>query len=122
MLQDIINLVREHAGEAITNNPAVPNEHNEAITAEAGNSIVDGLKSLIAGGQAQHVLSLFSHPDQDLSTHPAVQTISEGFVQNLVGKFGIDPAAAGGIASNLIPTVLQHLTQKANDTSDNHFH
>ncbi len=37
MLEQLIKLVKEHAGEAIINNPAVPNEHHEeAIKATAG--------------------------------------------------------------------------------------
>jgi hypothetical protein len=121
MLESIINLVREHAGAAIVDNPAIPNEHNEAVTAEAGNSILEGLKNMISQGKAQDVLSLLSHPSGDFQSHPAVQNISTGFIQNLVSKFGIDPAAASGVASNLIPTVLQHLVSKTNDTTDSSF-
>ena len=80
-----------------------------------------GLQQMIAGGQANDVLSLFSHPSEDLSAHPAVQAISSGFVQNLVSKFNINPSAASGIASSLIPTVLQQLVRKTNDTADNSF-
>jgi len=121
MLDDIINLVKQHAGDAIINNPAIPNEHNEAVTAEAGSSIVDGLKGLISQGRSQEVLDLFSHPGTDFQSNPAVQNISGGFIQNLVGKFGLDPAVAGGVAGNLIPQVLQNLVHKTNDTTDNSF-
>jgi hypothetical protein len=121
MLESIINLVREHAGDAVINNPAIPNGHNEAVTAEAGNSILEGLKNMISQGQAQDVLSLLSHPSGDFQSHPAVQNISAGFIQNLVSKFGIDPSAASGVASNLIPTVLQNLVNKTNDTTDSSF-
>ena len=121
MLEDIISLVKQHAGDAINNNPAIPDEHNDAVAAEAGNSILDGLKNMIARGQAQDVLSLFSHPETDLQNHPAVQNISNGFIQNLVGKFGLDPSVASSVASNLIPNVMQSLTQKANNTADSHF-
>ncbi len=121
MLENIIDLVREHAGAAIVDNPAIPNEHNEAVTAEAGNSIMDGLKNMISQGQSGDLLNLFSHPSGDFQSNPAVQNISAGFIQNLIGKFGIDPAAASGVASNLIPSVLQQLVHKTNDTADNSF-
>jgi hypothetical protein len=121
MLEDIINLVKQHAGSAIVENPAIPNEQNDAVTAEAGSSIVDGLKGLIASGNAQDVLSLFSHPASDMQSNPAVQQISGGFIQNLVGKFGIDPQAASGVAGSLIPQVLQSLVHKTNDTADSSF-
>ena len=121
MLEDIIGLVKQHAGDAIVNNPAVPNEQNDAVTAEAGSSILDGLKGLISQGKAQDVLSLFSHPQEDMQSNPAVQQISGGFVQNLIGKFGLDASAANGVAGNLIPQVLQSLVHKTNDTADSGF-
>jgi hypothetical protein len=121
MLDDIINLVKQHAGEAIINNPAIPNENNEAVTAEAGSSIMDGLKGLISEGRSQDVLNLFSHTGTDLQSNPAVQNISGGFIQNLIGKFGLDPAAAQGVAGNLIPQVMQSLVHKTNDTADSSF-
>lgn len=121
MLDQIIDLVKEHAGELISSNPAIPAEHHEAVTAEAGNSIVEGLKGMMEQGQGQQVLDMFSHPSGDFQSNPAVQNISGQFIQNLVSKFGIDPGAASGIASNLIPTVLQHLVHKTNDTTDNNF-
>jgi hypothetical protein len=121
MLEDIINLVKQHAGAAIVDNPAIPNEQNEAVTAEAGSSILDGLKGLISEGKAQEVLGLFSHPSSDMASNPAVQQISGGFVQNLVSKFGLDASAANGVAGNLIPQVLQSLVHKTNDTADSSF-
>lgn len=121
MLESIINLVKEYAGDAIVNNPAIPNEHNDAVTAQAGSSILEGLKNMISGGQAQDVLSLLSHPSGDFQSNPAVQNISTGFIQKLVSQFGIDPTAANGVASNLIPTVLQQLVSKTNDTTDSSF-
>jgi hypothetical protein len=42
-------------------------------------------------------------------------------VQNLMHKFGIDANAAGGIAQNLIPTVLSNLVSKTNDPNDSSF-
>lgn len=121
MLENLINLVREHAGEAIINNPAVPNEQNEAVITAASHSIEGGLQNMISQGKLQDLLSLFHNGVGNTSNNPAVQNISESFVQNLVSKFGLDKAAAGGIASNLIPNVLQHLVSKTNDPADKSF-
>ncbi len=35
-----MDLIRQHAGSAVINNPAIPNEQNEAVISEAGNSII----------------------------------------------------------------------------------
>ncbi len=44
MLDQLILLVKEHAGEAIINNPAIPNEKNEAAISETAGGIFDVLK------------------------------------------------------------------------------
>jgi hypothetical protein len=38
-----------------------------------------------------------------------------------MSKFGLDQNAANGVASNLIPNVLQSLVQKTNNPNDNSF-
>ena len=44
-----------------------------------------------------------------------------GRTNSKIDRFGIDPAAASGVASNLIPTVLQHVVSKTYDTTDSSF-
>lgn len=39
MLDNLISLVREQAGDAIINNPTVPNERNEEVIAEQANPL-----------------------------------------------------------------------------------
>jgi len=36
-----MDLIRQHAGEDVINNPTVPNEQNDAVVAEAGHSIIE---------------------------------------------------------------------------------
>ena len=45
MLENLINLVRENAGDAIINNPAIPNERNEEAVQDTSNSIVSSLQN-----------------------------------------------------------------------------
>src|ERR1700712_2203168 len=101
MLENLIDLVRQHAGNAIVNNPAIPNSQNDAAIAETGNSIVSTLKNMIGSGQGQDVLNLFQGKGGDVNSNPAVQNISGNLVQSLMSKFGLDQNAAGGIAGNL---------------------
>ena len=121
MLENLLNLIRQNAGSAIINNPAIPNEHNDAAISEAGSSIVDGLKKMISGGNTQDVVNLFNHQGGDIASTPAAQQLSGGFIQNLMDKFGMDHGAASGVAANLIPQVLQNLVHKTNDPNDNSF-
>jgi len=121
MLENLIDLIKQHAGDTIINNPAIPNSQNEAAVSEAGNSIVNGLKDMISQGKIQDVLSLLQGQGGNVASNPAVQNISGGFVQTLMNKFGLGQGEANGIASNLIPTVIQSLVHKTNDPNDNSF-
>ena len=46
---------------------------------------------------------------------------SLGLAQVCRNKFGLEQGAASGIASSLIPTVLQSLVHKTNDPNDSSF-
>ncbi|HSZ87716.1 MAG TPA: DUF937 domain-containing protein [Puia sp.] len=120
MLENLINLIEQHADNAVVNNPAIPNEQNNAVISEAGNSIEGTLKNMISQGNLQDVQNLF-HNSGNVSSNPATQNITGNFVQSLMDKFGLDQNAANGVASNLIPNVLQSLVSKTNDPNDSSF-
>lgn len=116
-----MDLVRQNAGDAVINNPAVPNEHNDAVVAEAGHSIIGGLKNMISQGNVQDVIGLFQQRGGDITATPAAQQLQGGFIQNLMDKFGLDKGAAGGVANNLLPQVLEKFVHKTNDPNDSSF-
>jgi hypothetical protein len=121
MLENLQNLVREYAGDAIINNPAIPNERNEEAVADVSSSIVSGLKTAVANGNTDEVQSLFKNGAAAAATSRVAQNIQAGFAQNLMQKFGLDPGKAGGIAGSLIPMVLQKFVHKTNDPNDKSF-
>lgn len=122
MLENLINLVRENAGSAVINNPAIPNEQNEAVVNEAGHSILDSLQQMVSQGKLQDVLHMFQGGGSaTAASSPAVQNISGNFIQSLISKFGINPSTASDVAGNLVPNVLQNLVHKTNDPNDSSF-
>lgn len=121
MLDNLISLVREQAGDAIINNPTVPNERNEEVIAETGQSIAGGLQHVIASGGLKDVLKLFGGQEAPSGNNPVVQDLSGNVIQQLMNKFGFDQQAASGIAGNLVPDVLKKLVSKTNDPADNSF-
>lgn len=121
MLENLLELVKQHAGNAIENNPSVPNEKNGAAVAVAGESITSGLQQMISQGGLKQVLSLFSGSQQVTDSNPAVQQISGNVIGGLMEKLGLNQQQAGSVASGLVPGVLQSLVQKVNDPSDNNF-
>ncbi len=120
MFDNLLDLVKQHAGDAIINNPAIPDERNDEAVNEASSSIFDGLKNAIGNGNMADIMNMFNNNTSPAET-PVAQNIQSGFMQNLMDKFGIDQSQAGGIASTLIPTVLQNLVSKTNDPNDNSF-
>lgn len=121
MLENLFNLVKEQAGTAIIDNPAIPNEHNEAAVSTAGNSIASGLQQLMSSGGMKDVLKLFGGQGGDLQSNPVTQALSGNVIQDLMSKFNLDQQSATAAAGNLVPGVLQQLVSKTNDPSDNSF-
>ena len=48
MLDNLFDLVKGLAGDAVINNPDVPNEHNNEVVAEATNTVASGLQNMVA--------------------------------------------------------------------------
>ena len=119
MLENLINLVRESAGDAIINNPAIPNDRNEEAVQDTSHSIVNSLKNALSGGNVNDVMKIFSGRTDP--SNPVVQDATNNLTQNLSGKYGIDRGQASGIAGGLIPIILSQLAGKTSDPSNNGF-
>lgn len=122
MLDNLLDLVKQHAGSSILNNPEVPNDKNEAAIAAAGQGITGGLQQLLSqGGGIKDVMSLFSGNHDISSSNPAVQQVSGNVVQNLMDKIGLNQQQASSVAGGLVPDVLKNLVNKTNDPNDSSF-
>ncbi|MBW7892534.1 MAG: hypothetical protein H3C48_16220 [Chitinophagaceae bacterium] len=117
MLENLLDLVKQYAGDSIINNPAIPNDKNEAAIGEAANAISGGLQNMLNQGGFKDILKMFggqSGIDENNITH----SISGGLIESLTGKLGVEQQAASGIAGSLIPAVLKGLVQRTNDPND----
>jgi Bacterial protein of unknown function (DUF937) len=120
MFENLLNLVKEHAGDAIVKNNAIPNEHNDTAIQTTATSIMDSLKGQVSGGNIADLAGLFKGNTGGASIG-MMNNISGDVVKNLMSKLGIDNAAASGIASSLIPSVMNSLVKKTNDPNDSSF-
>lgn len=120
MLDQLINLVKERAGDAIIRNPVIPNEKNDNVINEASNSISGSLKKMISGGQIEDVLKMFSGK-QDTASSSVTNKISGNVINDLQEKFGLGQDAAKNIANKLVPGVMNDLVKKTNDPEDKSF-
>lgn len=121
MLDQLLNLVKENAGDAVVNNPAVPNENNEGVMQEAVSSITGGLQKELANGGFQNVLKTLGGSGGSVENNPIVNNISGNFIDNITKKFGINSGTAKTIAASLIPLVMSKLIHKTNDQNDSSF-
>lgn len=128
MLDQLLKTLVSQGQEQVIQNPAIPNEYNQQVLGEAGNSIVSGLQGMLANGGLSQIMSLLSGSGSSqqnqgsglagLLSNPMVQNIVQSFTGKLTQQYNINPAAAAQVGNSLIPQVLQNLTQRVNDPAD----
>lgn len=121
MLKKLLELVKENAGDAIINNPAVPNEKNDAVIQSATNSLFKALKGTANKQGIDSIRGLFQQGAEKATSSPEVNNISANVAGELMKKFGLDKGAATSIVASLIPVVLSKLISKTNDPKDDSF-
>lgn len=126
MLEELFNLVKQSSGEAVVNNPDVPNEHNNEVVAEATNTVASGLRNMVAGGGLQNIISMFTGQGQQadsksLLSNPIVNMMVGHFAGKLMSKYNIGGPQANNVANSLIPNVLSNLISKSNSPENNGF-
>ena len=119
MLENLEQLVRDNAGDAIFNNKAVPNEQNELAVQAASNSIFDTLKQQLASGNVLQIADIFNN-GKVAEGSPVVQQATSSLADKL-SAFGINAETAKTIGASLIPVILGKLANKTNDPSDSSF-
>ncbi len=119
MLDKLLDLIRGNAGDAVINNPAIPNEKNEEAVQSAGSSIMATLQNALAGGKIKDVLGYFTGK-QDQSSD-LVKEATTNYAQDLQTKMGLGAAEAGDIANKVVPGTMTQLANKTADPADNGF-
>ncbi len=117
MLDEIMNLLKQHGGDAIVKNNDIPNEKNEAVIQESSTSIFSSLQGLVSGGQLNDLVKMFGGNSNAAST--VNQQVSGNLVQNLMDKFGLNHQQASGVADKVVPNVMNDMVAKANNPADN---
>jgi hypothetical protein len=118
MFDMLMNLVRQHAGPAVINNPAVPNNQNDSVMETVTGSIMSSLGQHAQSGGLGGLLSSLTGKGGSVDNHPVTQDVQQNVQQDLMGKLGISPQVAMSIAGALVPVVLNKLMHKTNDPND----
>lgn len=120
MFENLLELVKSNAGEAIINNAAVPNEKNEAVISHTSSSIMESLKGQLGAGNLSDVLNTLGGK-AGLTNNPVVSQIISSVSGSLMSKFGLSADAAQSVTSGLVPKVMNQLVTKTNDPNDSSF-
>lgn len=124
MLDNLTDLVKSLAGQAVVNNPDIPNDQNNAVVAEATHTVASGLQNMAAGGGLQNIISMFTGGKTDsgsLLNNPLVNMMIGHFSSKLMNKFNLNSSQAGNVSGNLIPDVMSNLINKTNDPNNSQF-
>lgn len=125
MLEQLMGLIKEHSQDAIVNNPAIPNEHNEAAQQSILGAIMGGMQNQAqsnSGGGIADLMGLLSGQGGqggNLMNNPIVGGIAQNAIGGLMQKFGLSNSAAGGIISQVLPSVLGSMISKTSNPQDN---
>ncbi|GGM92933.1 hypothetical protein GCM10010967_27560 [Dyadobacter beijingensis] len=110
MLEQLFDLVQQNSQQAVVNNPAVPNEHNEEVINTLAGSITGGLQEQVQSGNINGLLGLFGGESgtsaASLMNNPIVASIATNAIGAIVQKFGLNSQVAGNIVNSVLPGVL----------------
>ncbi|MBP7556605.1 MAG: hypothetical protein KA821_10095 [Chitinophagaceae bacterium] len=126
MLEQIASLVKQYGQETVVNNPAVDNENNSAVMAEATKTITAGFQNLMAGGGLQDIISMFTNTGSggqqgtggvnNLLRNPVVTMMIGHLISKLTTKFNMSPAAASQLSNQLVPSVVEDMVTRTAST------
>lgn len=106
MLEQLIKLVEQNAGEAIFLNPAVPEQHKDAAVMEVAKQIFGGLQPQIERGNLAGLATMLKGSESSTISDPTLRQIMGSVSSNLTSKFGVSAPASLQISSSLLPCVL----------------
>jgi len=128
MLEQLLKTLVSQGQQHVIQNPEIPNEYNQQVLGEAGNSIFSGLQGMLANGGLSQIMNLLSGGGStqqnqaggisSLLTNPMVQNIIQSFTGKLTQQYNLSPAAAQNVGNSLIPDVLQRFSQQVSDPND----
>ena len=121
MFENLLNLVKENAGDGIIDNPVIPNEKNEDAIQTTTTSIFESLKAQFSSGNLSSIMDMFKGGGTSATQSSVGNAVQTNVVSDLMRKFGIDNSQATEIANKLVPKVMEKFVNKTNDPNDKSF-
>ena len=118
MLDGILDLIKDQALGAVTNNTDIPDDKKEAAVETTTSTIMDGLKNNLSFDNLSSLTGLLGGENSATSDNTMVNSLQTSVVSALSEKVGLSKEVAGSIASTVVPALLQLLSKKSGDTND----
>ncbi|MFI5140607.1 MAG: hypothetical protein ACHQIM_22510 [Sphingobacteriales bacterium] len=119
MFEKLFMLVKNNAGTAVIDNPAIPEKYHEAVMNEASSSIIEVLKSQMESGKIKDLVRFFQF--SGIHGHSLIASIVKKFANKLNNFYDIDPKSAMAAAKSLIPPVMKQLLVQSKSGEDKEF-
>jgi len=119
MFEKLFMLVKNNAGTAVIDNPAIPVKYHEAVINEASSSIIEVMKNQLETGKIKELIKFFQF--SGIYNNWLVSSIVNKFANKLNNFYGIEPASAIQAANTLITPVMAELVKEAKDEQNADF-
>jgi hypothetical protein len=119
MFEKLFLLVKNNAGTAVMNNPAIPEKYRDAVLNDASSSIIEVLQKQTEGNKLKDFIKYFQFPG--VFNNPLISGAVKRFANKLNNFYGIETAEALKIANALIPPVMQEMIAESKSTDHKDF-
>jgi hypothetical protein len=119
MFEKLYLLVKNNAGTAVIDNPAIPEKYHEAVINEASSSIIEVLKGQMEMGKVKDLVSFFQL--SGLHNKAIIKSIVNRFANKLNNFYDVEPVTALRISNELIKPVMQELVKESKDEKNMDF-
>jgi hypothetical protein len=116
MFEKLFMLVKNNAGTAVIDNPAIPVKYHEAVINEASSSIIEVLKNQLETGRVKELVKFFQF--SGIYNNSLVSSIINKFANKLNNFYGIEPESAMSAANSLITPVMAELVKESKDAKN----
>ena len=119
MFEKLFMLVKNNAGMAVIDNPAIPAKYHEAVMNEASSTIIEVLKGQMENGKLSDLIDYFKY--SGINNGSLVAAMVNKFANKLNNYYGVEPASAWVTANQLIPPVMKELVIQSKNEKNKEF-
>lgn len=112
-MEQLLSMIKQSSQEVVEQNPDIPNDQNDAVSAVASESIVGTIQNMISNGGVGDLMSMFSGNNTADDSNPVMQTVTSDLSGNLQNRLGLSSGQASGIAGSILPMIISKLFNKS---------